>query len=32
LSGSVSNGGLFGLIEQYYGRPRTWGANLSYSF
>lgn len=32
LSGSVSNGGLFGLIEQYYGRPRLWGANLSYSF
>lgn len=32
LSGTVSNGGLFGLIEQYYGRPRVWGANLSYSF
>jgi iron complex outermembrane receptor protein len=32
LSGSVTNGGLFGLIEQYYGRPRTWGVNLSYSF
>lgn len=32
LSGSVSNGGLFGLIEQYYGRPRMWGVNLNYSF
>lgn len=32
LSGTVTNGGLFGLIEQYYGRPRTWGVNLSYSF
>lgn len=32
LSGSVSNGGLFGLIENYYGMPRTWGVNLSYSF
>jgi iron complex outermembrane receptor protein len=32
LSGTVANGGLFGMIEDYYGRPRTWGANLSYSF
>jgi iron complex outermembrane receptor protein len=32
LSGTVANGGLFGMIEQYYGRPRMWGANLSYSF
>ncbi len=32
LSGSVSNGGLFGLIEQYYGRPRTWGVTASYNF
>jgi iron complex outermembrane receptor protein len=32
LSGSVSNGGFFGLVEQYYGRPRTWGINASYSF
>jgi iron complex outermembrane receptor protein len=32
LSGSVSNGGLFGLIEQYYGRPRTWGVTLGYTF
>lgn len=37
LSGHVNNPdpalfGLFGFVEQYYGRPRTWGANLSYSF
>lgn len=32
LSGTVTNGGLFGLIEQYYGRPRVWGVNLTYSF
>ncbi len=32
LSGTVPNGGLFGLIEQYYGRPRTWGLNLSFTF
>ncbi|MFZ5608041.1 MAG: TonB-dependent receptor [Pseudomonadota bacterium] len=32
LSGNVDNGGFFGLIEQYYGRPRTWGVNLSYNF
>lgn len=32
LSGSVSNGGLFGLVEQYYGRPRMYGANLNVSF
>ena len=32
LSGSVSNGGFFGLVEQYYGRPRTWGINASYYF
>lgn len=32
LSGSLSNGGLFGLVEQYYGRPRTYGVNLSVSF
>ncbi|RMF12012.1 MAG: TonB-dependent receptor [Alphaproteobacteria bacterium] len=32
LSGSVSNGGLFGLVEEYYGRPRTWGVNLSFTF
>jgi len=32
LSGTVSNGGFFGLVEQYYGRPRTWGINASYYF
>lgn len=32
LSGTVSNGGLFGLIEEYYGHPRMWGVNLSYAF
>ncbi|MCF8473236.1 MAG: TonB-dependent receptor [Emcibacter sp.] len=32
LSGTVENGGLFGLTEQYYGQPRTWGVNLSYAF
>lgn len=25
LSGNLDNGGLFGLVEEYYGRPRTWG-------
>jgi iron complex outermembrane receptor protein len=32
LSGSLSNGGLFGLVEQYYGRPRMWGVNLTVDF
>jgi iron complex outermembrane receptor protein len=32
LSGSLSNGGLFGLVEQYYGRPRMWGVNFNVSF
>ncbi|WP_138381136.1 TonB-dependent receptor [Luteithermobacter gelatinilyticus] len=32
LSGTVENGGLFGLVEQYYGMPRTWGANLTFNF
>jgi len=33
LSGNIDNGGFFfGMIEQYYGRPRTWGVNLNYSF
>jgi len=32
ISGNIDNGGLFGLVEQYYGRPRTWGVNLSYQF
>jgi len=32
LSGNISNGGLFGLIEEYYGHPRVWGINLNYVF
>ena len=32
LSGSLSNGGLFGLVEQYYGRPRMYGVNLNVAF
>ncbi len=32
LSGSLSNGGLFGLVEQYYGRPRMYGVNFNVSF
>lgn len=33
LSGNIDNGGFFlGMIEQYYGRPRTWGLTLSYDF
>jgi iron complex outermembrane receptor protein len=32
LSGSLSNGGLFGLVEQYYGRPRMWGVNVNFVF
>lgn len=32
LSGNITNGGLFGLVEEYYGRPRTWGVNLNFTF
>lgn len=32
LSGNLSNGGLFGLVEQYYGRPRMYGVNLNVTF
>ena len=32
LGGSLAGGGLFGITEQYYGRPRTWGVNISYNF
>lgn len=32
LSGNLTNGGLFGLIEQYYGRPRMWTVTVNYNF
>ena len=33
LSGNIDNGGVFvGMIEQYYGRPRSYGVNVTYSF
>ncbi len=32
LSGNLDNDGLFGLIEQYYGRPLIWGISLNYTF
>ncbi|MEX6723881.1 TonB-dependent receptor [Parapedomonas caeni] len=33
LSGNIDNGGFFlGMIERYYGRPRTWGISLNYEF
>lgn len=32
LSGNLTNGGLFGLVEQYYGRPRMWSLTLNYGF
>ncbi|MEZ5920022.1 MAG: TonB-dependent receptor [Parvularculaceae bacterium] len=32
LSGNLTNGGLFGLVEQYYGRPRMYGVTLSTTF
>jgi iron complex outermembrane receptor protein len=32
LSGNVDNGGLFGLIERYFGRPRMVGMNFTYTF
>jgi iron complex outermembrane receptor protein len=32
LSGNVDNGGLFGLIERYYGRPRMIGLDFTYNF
>jgi iron complex outermembrane receptor protein len=32
LSGNLTNGGLFGLVEQYYGRPRMYGVNLNVTF
>jgi len=33
LSGNIDNGGaFFGMIEQYFGRPRTFGFNVSFAF
>lgn len=33
LSGNIDNGGFFfGMIERYFGRPRTWGFNIHYPF
>ncbi len=32
LSGTLENGGIFGLTEQYFAPPRTWGANISFEF
>ncbi|HBK91699.1 MAG TPA: ligand-gated channel, partial [Parvularcula sp.] len=32
LSGSLSNGGLFGLAEQYFGRPRFYGVSFDVTF
>ncbi|WCL53406.1 TonB-dependent receptor [Gimibacter soli] len=32
LSGTVAEGGFFGLVEQYYGRPRQWSVTFSLDF
>ncbi len=33
LSGNIDNGGLyFGMIEEYYGRPRSWNLSASIKF
>jgi len=32
LSGNLAEGGLFGLIEQYYGRPLQWTVKLNFDF
>lgn len=32
LSGTLALDGFFGLIEQYYGRPRTFTASIRYEF
>lgn len=32
LSGTLDQGGFFGMIEQYYGRPRTWKVSARFEF
>ena len=32
LSGTLDQGGFFGMIEQYYGRPRMWSVTLNVEF
>ncbi|WP_026941052.1 TonB-dependent receptor [Hellea balneolensis] len=32
LSGTLDAGGFFGMIEQYYGRPRMWNVSLNVDF
>lgn len=32
LSGTLDAGGFFGMIEQYYGRPRMWNVALNVEF
>ena len=32
LSGTLDAGGFFGMIEQYYGRPRMWTVTLNVDF
>lgn len=32
LSGTLASGGFFGMIEQYYGRPRMWSVAVNFEF
>ncbi len=32
LSGTLATGGFFGMIEQYYGRPRQWSVSFNVDF
>lgn len=32
LSGTLDTGGFFGMIEEYYGRPRQWSVMFNYDF
>lgn len=32
LSGTLDAGGFFGMIEQYYGRPRMWNVSVNVDF